>query len=70
MMTKFKVNEKVKVKKNIKVGKLYGDVSFVEGMKCRLGKKVTISKVMPDFDEYYIKEDNEEWFWVREMFEL
>lgn len=71
--TKFKVGDKVRVKTELKCGKLYymeGSKecnSFVPQMGKHKGKVVTISRILGS--QYRIIEDQEHWGWVDEMFE-
>lgn len=64
---KYKVGDKVRVRKDLKVDKCYGDDRFISEMKKYLGKTVTISCIVGN--KYYIAEDGEEWYWTDEMFE-
>ena len=66
---KYKVGDKVRVRKDLKVDKVYkGYVFFVPEMKKYLGKTVTISGFAGNYG-YFIEEDDEEWNWTDEMFE-
>ena len=63
---KFKVGEKVKIKKNLKKG--YGFKYYVAGeMEKFKGKTVTIYSV--NSEVYRIEEDNMSWDWTEDMFE-
>ena len=67
-----KKGDKVKVRNNLEVWKLYNDIPFIPQMQELKGKQVTISKVeVNDYFErcYLIKEDNEMAYWSEEMFE-
>ena len=65
---KYKVGDKVRVKKDLVVGKNYGNgYMFRNDMARYMGKEVTISRVGDDF--YKIKDDVDYWSWVDEMFE-
>ena len=64
---KFKIGDKVMVRKNLKEGRGYGSDVFMEEMKEFRGKIVTIDKVCKD--GYYIKEDNNVWNYTDEMLE-
>ena len=65
---KYKVGDKVKIRRDLKTLEVYGDQLFVEQMDKYKGKSVTISEVFSD--TYYIKEDKDEnWSWTDEMFE-
>jgi len=64
---KYKVGDKVRVRKDISVK---GNWGFVEEMKPFIGKVVTISRlVSPYDDEYMILEDGGEYVWTEELFE-
>jgi hypothetical protein len=54
---KYKVGDKVKVRKDLIENKLYGSQYFVDAMKKFKGKIVTIDKVNKDANNYFIKED-------------
>jgi hypothetical protein len=64
---KFKVGDKVRVKKDLVIDSSYGREDFVEEMKSFIGKIVTISKVIDE--EYMILEDDGDYAWTEEMFE-
>lgn len=71
---KYKVGEKVKVKKDLKIDVEYHGQYFVSEMKRYIGKTVEIAVIEITKDaeglEYYrIKEDNGAWCWTDEMFE-
>jgi hypothetical protein len=63
---KYKVGDKVRVRKDLAVGSNYGRERFVENMKSFIGKVVTISNVSDA--EYMILEDDS-YGWTDEMFE-
>jgi hypothetical protein len=66
-MMKYKVGDKVRVRKDISVK---GNWGFVEEMKQFIGKVVTISRLVDtDDDEYLILEDGGEYVWTNEIFE-
>lgn len=64
---KFKVGDKVKVREDLKLGKIYGTQSFINTMEKFKGRQVTIIKVSDYF--YRIKEDYGVWTWTDEMLE-
>ena len=70
---KYKIGDKVRVKDNLKVGKIYfmsntTEFDSVEQEMLKFkGKEVTISSYTPT-GKYHIKEDGEEWCWTDEMF--
>ena len=63
---KYKVGDKVRVRKDLKVGGSYG-VYFNDDMAKFIGEEVTIDYVGPI--SYRIKEDTFNWSWTDEMFE-
>ena len=66
-MAKFKVGDKVRVKKNLIPGKVYGNVSFVPSMRNMCGKIVTIKDFYFDNCNMYLKEIG--YLWSPEMLE-
>ena len=66
---KFKVGDKVRVKKNLIVGKDYGSFSFVKTMEEHMGKVVTIYGINLQAGAYDIAEDGAEAYWTDEMLE-
>lgn len=64
---KYKVGDKVRVRKDLWIRTGYGDYMFVSEMDDYKGSVVTISEVFSNV--YYIKEDKEEYGWTDEMFE-
>ena len=64
---KYKVGDKVRVRKDLVVNSCYGKEDFVREMKSFIGKIVTISKVIDG--EYMILEDDGDYAWTEEMFE-
>ena len=66
-MTKFKVGDKVRVRKNLIPDTKYGDVSFVYSMKEMCGKIVTIKDFYCDNYNMYLKEIG--YLWSPEMLE-
>lgn len=74
---KYKIGDKVRVRQWDDMAKEFieciGTIdipicSFTEEMREYCGEIVTIKEIK-DSNSYYIKEDNEEWYWVDEMFE-
>lgn len=63
---KYKVGDKVRVRRDLKERMGYGCQRFTDAMKKQMGKIVTISNVVDD-RYYYIKEDN--YNWTDEMLE-
>lgn len=64
---KYKIGDKVRIRRDLKTLEVYGGQLFIEQMDKYKGMPVTISKVFSN--TYYIKEDNEDWCWTDEMFE-
>ena len=68
-MSKYKIGDKVKVRGDLVIDKIYGSDSFTNGMIYFRGKEVTIETVLDrDTDKYIIKELTE-YNWTNEMFE-
>lgn len=63
---KYKKGDKVRVRKDLKVGESYV-VYFNDDMAKFIGKEVTINSV--GSISYRIKEDEWNWAWTDEMFE-
>ena len=64
---KYKVGDKVRVREDLVVDKIYGEDCFVSGMVAMKGKEVTIDAVHDDVEKYRIKECG--FHWTEEMFE-
>lgn len=64
---KYKVGDKVRVRRDLQIRTHYEDYIFVSGMNDYKGSVVTISKVYSTY--YCIEEDIENWMWTDEMFE-
>lgn len=62
---KFKVGDKVRVRKDLETNKKYGSMTYVEGMGKMKGKTVTIKEVC--LNSYWIEEFD--YNWTDEMFE-
>ena len=65
---KYKIGDKVKIRKDLENGKTYGINSFMSQMNEFKSKIVTISNCDCDIG-YHIKEDEEHWVWTDEMIE-
>lgn len=69
---KYKVGDKVRIRKDLKVGEKYDGVIVREEMIELVGKTLTISNVN-DFGEgdinYYLNEDEDCYYWTDPMFE-
>lgn len=66
-MTKFKVGDKVRVKKDLIPGEKYMCISVVYGMKRMCGKIATIKRVSPGYD--YIVLEESDYLWSPGMLE-
>ena len=64
---KYKVGDKVRIRRDLRIHTYYGDCMFVSEMNDYKGSVVTISKVFPTY--YCIEEDIGTWIWTDEMFE-
>lgn len=66
-MKKFKIGDKVRIRKDLKVCKKYGADTFVEQMLCMRGKVATITDIYCDGKKFDIKECA--YSWTPEMVE-
>lgn len=66
-MNKYKVGDKVKVREDLEIWKIYGTDVFIDDMAELKGKEVTIKEVEPKFNSYRIKETG--YNWTDDMFE-
>jgi len=66
---KYKVGQRVRVRKDLKKGEQYDKCNVVNDMSKRAGRIVTIALVKEDCERYLIEEDNRIWYWSEEMFE-
>lgn len=66
-MKEFKIGDKVRIRKDLKVGESYGADTLVNEMTKMLGKVATIEKIWCGGKKFAIKEDG--WKWTPEMFE-
>ena len=64
---KYKVGDKVRVRRDLQICTYYEAYMFVSGMNDYKGSVVTISKVCPTY--YWIEEDERCWIWTDEMFD-
>ena len=64
---KYKVGDKVRVRKDLEVGKDYGNHDVVEDMKKYKGKEFIIDEVLRN---YYRLKDENWYYWTDEMLEL
>lgn len=65
---KYKVGDKVRVRKDLIAGYHYGEDSFTSDMEKYAGKTMTIYSIVKNC-KYKLKEDKEKWNWTDEMFE-
>ena len=65
---KYKVGDKVRVRKDLVDNSEYGEELFTGEMMQFVGKVVTISELLDD-DEYFIRETNSDYVWTDEMFD-
>ncbi|MGN1340513.1 MAG: hypothetical protein ACI4WS_09490 [Oscillospiraceae bacterium] len=69
-MNKYKIGDKVRVRKDLEARKIYGTNGFSKSMEKYRGKVVTIFGFNPFCTrEYKIREDDGDWNWTDEMFE-
>ena len=64
---KFKVGNKVRVRKDLEVDKRYGSHVFVDDMQKYRGKVMEVESIWND--EYYLKETVQDWAFTDEMLE-
>ena len=65
---KYEVGDKVRVRGDLEVNSLYGEVLFASGMKKCSGKTMTVDKII-DTCRYRLKEDAGHYNWSDEMLE-
>jgi len=69
-MSKFKKEDKVRVRKDLKADRIYGIDYCTPEMAKYAGEIVTIKQIRNyEFNVYSIKEDKGKWNWTEEMFE-
>lgn len=66
---KYKVGDKAKIRKNLKINVEYDGVNVNEEMTSWRNEEVTISEVWVDDNGYGIKEDDGYFLWTDSMFE-
>lgn len=66
---KYKVEDKVKIRPDLRIDKEYDGVNVNEEMVTWSSEEVTISEVLTDDNGYEIKEDDGYFFWTDSMFE-
>lgn len=64
----FKVGDKIRVREDLEVGKVYGGVNFISLMREFLGKEATITDVSYG-GNFLLDIDEDRFFWSTEMFE-
>ena len=64
---KFKVGDKVRIRKDLKSRERYNEISFTVEMEEYRGKVAKITKII--FNNYKLDIDDEEWFWSDNMLE-
>lgn len=65
----YKVGDKVRVRGDLKTGELYGGIPFPSYMNRLSGKQGTIRLIDSRDDTCKIKEDSDDYWWTKEMFE-
>lgn len=65
---KYKIGDKVRVRKDLVVDRVYGNNVFVSQMQKYSGKTMTIGSIENN-NFYILKGDSDEWYWTDEMFE-
>lgn len=66
---KYKVGDKVRVREDLSIDKMYDGCYFAPSMTVFLGKTVTIRRVRENINRYEIEEDYGGWNWTDSMFE-
>ena len=71
-MSKFKVGDKVRVKKDLKINEIYNTYTYTDGMYYGYGAKIlTIDEIDSLLgDHYHVKEDRHHFAWTDDMLEL
>ena len=64
----FKVGDKIRIRENLKVGRVYGRVNFTRPMIEFLGKEATITDIV-EVGYVSLDIDNDRFLWSTEMFE-
>lgn len=64
---KYKVGDKVRVRADLDVNKMYGGQDFIDDMVKYCGEVMEIEEV--GRNDYTLKEDDENWHFTDEMFE-
>lgn len=66
---KYKVGDKVRIRKDLNINKEYNGVNVNEEMMSWGGEEVTISEVLAEDNGYEIEEDDGYFLWTDSMFE-
>lgn len=66
---KYKVGDKVRVKEDLSISKMYDDCYVNSSMVVLSGRIVTIHEVRENVNRYKIEEDDMAWNWTDSMFE-
>ena len=66
---KYKVGDKVRVREDLSIDKMYDGCYFAPSMKKKKKKTVTIRRVRENINRYEIEEDYGGWNWTDSMFE-
>lgn len=66
---KYKVGDKVRIRKDLNINKEYNGVNVNEEMMSWEGEEVTISEVLAEDNGYEIEEDDGYFLWTDSMFE-
>ena len=68
MKREYKVDDKVKIREDLKMYKIYNGIRAGEGMLKYSGKIATITVRFPD-GSYVLDIDSDYWYWAPEMFD-
>lgn len=66
---KYKVGDKVKIRKDLRNGEIYGDCLCIGGMQNLAGKVVCITEVHKNYGRYRYRVASSHLYWTDEMFE-
>ena len=66
---RYEVGDKVRVREDLSIDKMYDGCHFTPSMTVFLGKTVTIRRVRENINRYEIEEDYGGWNWTDSMFE-
>lgn len=64
---RYKVGEKVRIRKDLETDKSYGEYKFLDTMERYKGKEATIKNVYSE--SYSVDLDNQRWLWTDDMLE-